>query len=234
MEQAAASLVLRADPWGGADAVGPGTRLHAPGTDAESRSSAMLSYSSPVQHPLRAVVQISRPRPEAGEPSGHGASLAWDRLPWLLGLGQQRSSDGVRHTPLVITYDDGRQRISVAWTEGRAPRAMRQRGAAPELLHYRNVFIGLAVRGMAKGDPDRVEWRAGLNLHRVAGDGVGHARPGSDTKLGLGMRYRLSRHVWTNLGAAWIHPQRGDNRWGMEATLTYSFQRDLRLPQGPR
>lgn len=235
MVQAAADLALRADPWDGAAAVGPGVRLHAPATDpsqrttdapacrAALRSSGMLSYGSPVQHPLRLVVQVSRPTAGACAPSGHGASLAWDRGPWLVGLGLQHSSDGVRHLPLVLAHDDGRQRIALAWTEGRG---LQRKDADP--VRYRNLFVGLTLRTMAKGDPERNEWRAGLNLHRVDG-GVG-----SDTKFGLGWRHRLSRHVWTNLGAAWIHPQQGTNRWGLEATLTYSFQRDLRLPQGPR
>lgn len=227
MEQAAAALVLRADPWGGAGTVGPGSRLHAPGTQAGIRSWGLLSYSSPLQHPVRAVLQASHPDPATGETTGYGASLAWDRLPWLLGVGLLHRSDGVRHVPLVAALDDGQRRITVAWTEGRG-----LSGAPPQLLAYRNLFIGLSLRTMAMGDPERNEWRAGLNLHRVDGDSGSGS--GSDTKLGLGWRHRLSRHVWTNLGAAWIHPQQGASRWGLEATLTYSFQRDLRQPQGPR
>lgn len=223
MAQAAASLVVRADPWSGADTVGPGTRLHALGTGADTRASAMLSYSSPLQHPVRAVLQVSRPRAETGALPGHGLSLAWDRLPWLVGLAMQRHSDGERDAPLVIAHDDGRHRIALAWTEGRG-----RTDAAPGLVGYRNLFIGLTLRTMEKGDPQRNAWRAGLNLHRVDG-GLG-----SDTKLGVGWQHRLSRRIWTNLGAAWIHPQQGQNRWGLEATLTYSFERDLRKPQGPR
>lgn len=227
MEQAAATLLLRTDPWAGADAVGPGSRLHAPRTEADPRSSAVLGYTSPPEHPVRLVLQASRPRQATGAAAGHGAALSWDRLPWLLGTGLQRSRDGVRYVPVVLAHDNGVQRLTLAWTDGRG---LADAAATP--VGWRNLFIGFTRRDMAKGDPTRIEWRAGLNLHQVDGDTDG--RLGSDMKVGAGVRYRLSRHVWTNLGAAWIHPRQGDKRWGLEATLTYSFQRDLRVPQGPR
>lgn len=221
IEQAASTLVQRADPWRGNGAASPGWRTYMAPAAVGTRSSGTVTYSTPVEPPLRATLQLGVPRREPSRRRELGGSIAWDRLPWLVGIGSHSWSDGSRATPLVVVHDSGTLRVSGALTLGRM---------GP--TEYRNLFVGASGYSMGTGDPQRQEWRVGFNQHRVEGGAMGAWQ--SDDKLSLGWRYRFSRHSWMALGAALIKPREHRSRTAFDLSLSYSFERDLRVPQWPR
>ena len=221
IEQAASALVQRADPWRGNGAASPGWRTYMTPAAVGIRSSNTITYATPAEPPLRATLQLGLPRLDPGQSREKGGSIAWDRLPWLVGIGWHAWSDGSRVTPVVVVHDSGTLRMSGALTLGRLG-----------LVDYRNLFVGASGYWMGKGDPQRQEWRVGFDRHRVDGGGIGAWQ--SDDKLSLGWRYRFSRHTWVALGAAWIKPREQPSRTAFDLSLSYSFERDLRVPQWPR
>jgi len=236
IEQAAWSLALRADPWGGSGTASPDWRLYvAPQPDA-TRSSGTVSYRSPADQPWQAVLQLGRPLGPQGSGHRSGGSLAWDRLPWLAGAGWQHWPDGSWAVPLVLAHDSGTLRWSAVLTHGRvaaaAVTAPAPALAAADGANYRNLFLGLSAPMMAKGDTERHEWRVGWNVHRVNGGSADDWV--SDSKFGVGWRYRWSARSWMALGAALVQPRHGASRAVFDLSLSYAFERNLRTPQWPR
>jgi predicted porin len=214
MDQPALTLLRRADPWGGHTEATPGRRAYLPPTKCATRSAGAVTYQSPTGHDLRFALQYGHPEPTEENQRRVGASLAWDQRPWLVGAGWQEWSDGSRALPLVLVHDSGGLRLSGAVTVGRAQRD-----------DYRNYFVGLSWPTMALGDPQRNEWRIGLN--RFDADG---ARP-SDWKLGAGLRHRFSRQFALLADLARSRRDGGATRTSFDLGLSYSFARDLRYPQ---
>lgn len=185
VEQAASSLVQRADPWRGSGAASPGWRTYLAAPAVGVRSSATVAYETPQELPLKARLNVSLRSHDAQQGREHGAAVMWDRLPWLVGLGWQVWPDGSRAMPLVVVHDSGALRWSGALTRGRLVQT-----------RYQNLFIAASGPIMATGDPERHVWRVGLDLHRVNGGGPPGWR--SEDKLGLGWRYRFSRRAWVS------------------------------------
>lgn len=221
IEQAASTLVQRADPWRGNGAASPGWRTYMAPAAVGTRSSGTVTYSTPVEPALRATLQLGVPRLQPGQRRELGGSIAWDRLPWLVGIGWHSWSDGSRATPFVVAHDSGTLRVSGALTLGRLG-----------LTEYRNLFVGASAYSMGKGDPQRQEWRVGFDQHRVEGGAMGAWQ--SDDKLSLGWRYRFSRHSWVAVGAALIKPREQRSHAAFDLSLSYSFERNLRVPQWPK
>lgn len=239
VEHEAWLLSLRADPWGGNGQASPQHRMFVlafdpakaiPGPPASfqaPRSPATVTWRSPDELPLRASLQWRRaPSPDV-QARGSSGSLAWDRLPWLVGVGWSHVGDGAWAVPLVVSHDDGVWRLSAAYTRGRAAV-----GSGGALREYENMFVGGAGTWMALGDPARHEWRVGMNWHRPEGRVLEAWR--GDVKLSAGWRYRFSRHAWVAVGAAWVRPDGAASRSAFDATLSYSFERNLWEPQRSR
>lgn len=238
-DHASRGLLLEADPWLGAGPLSPGDRLiplradtapdtHRCGptvTGAVSRHA--LTWRSPEQWPLRAAVQSFVDGGKADAPSGHGGALYWDRKPWLLGIAWSDMANGARALPLVLVHDSGTHRLALALSQGRVALA----NGAPA-RDFRNSLLSWSMPLMAKGDPQRHEFRAAFNKHRFEGAAV--AGWEGDDKWSLGWRYRLSSSAWLGMGGARVRPDTGPARWAYEATLNVAFERNLRLPQWPR
>ena len=220
-DQPAWLLSLRADPWGGNGTASPDWRSYVAPERGGNRSDGSITYQSPETEPVQLSLQTGRPLLSDTDRHGWGVSLAWDRLPWLVGVAWQTWPGNSWAVPLVAVHDTGTWRLSGAVTLGRVTGT-----------NYTNVFVGLSWPGMGKGDPERHEWRAGLNLHRVEAGAAGDWQ--SDLKLGAGWRYRFSKQTWVALGGAWVRPQQGPGRAVFDVSLTYSFERNLRTPQWPR
>ena len=221
IEQVAWLLAQRTDPWRSNGTASPTWRMYVIPERGTTRSSGAVTYTSPTEFPWRASVQVGRPLLSDPNSHGWGASLAWDRLPWLVGAGWQDWNGGSWALPLVVAHDSGTLRLGATLTTGRV-----------EGTGYRNLFLGVSAPFMSKGDPNRQEWRAGINLHRVDGGSFGDWH--SDTKLGVGWRYRFSRRSWIAIGGGLVMPREGASRTVFDSSLTYSFERDLRVPQWPK
>ncbi len=220
-DQPAWLLSQRIDPWSGSGTASPDWRTYVAPERGATRSSGAVTYTSRDESPWRVALQVGRPLLSQPDRHDSGVSLAYDRLPWLVGAGYQRWPGASWAQPMVVAHDSGTRRLAAAFTTGRF-----------QGTDYRNLFIGWSAPEMAKGDPARLEWRAGVNLHHVDGGRVGDWQ--SHTKFGLGGRYRLSHHAWFAWGGAWVKPRAGSGHAAADVSLTYAFERNLRVPQWPR
>lgn len=221
IDQAAWLLALRADPWRGSGTASPDWRSYVTPERGATRTGGSITYQSPQDHPLQISVQVGRPLLSDPDRHGWGTSLVWDQLPWLVGLGWQAWPGGSWALPVVVAHDTGIWRWSTAVTAGQLAGA-----------DYTNVFVGLSTPRMSKGTPEREEWRLGLNLHKVQAGQLGDWQ--SDFKLGAGWRYRFSRSAWVAVGGAWVRPQQAPSYAVFDISLTYAFERNIRVPQWPR
>ncbi len=223
-DQAAWLLALEADPWRGSGTASPDWRSYVAPERGATRSSHSVTVHTPDEWPLQATLQLGKPQLSDGS-HRWGGSLVWNRLPLLVGVGWQRWPGGAWALPLVAVHDSGEFRLGGAWTTGRVA------GVA-----YSNLFVGASAPFMAVGDPQKHEARIGINLHRVknqpAGADAGAWTP--EIKLGAGWRYRLSRRTWLAAGTGLVKPEVGAARQVFDISLTHTFERNLRAPQGPR
>lgn len=221
IDQAAWLLSLRADPWRGSGTASPDWRTYVAPERGATRTGDAITYQSPESEPFQVSVQTGRPLLSEPDRHGWGFSVVWDRLPWLVGVGGQTWPGDSWALPVVVGYDTGTWRWSTAITSGKVSGT-----------DYTNLFVGLTVPNMGKGDPERHEYRAGVNVHRLQAGVVGDWQ--SDVKWGAGWRYRFSRHTWIAVGGAWVRPQQGPSRTQFDFSLTYTFERNVRVPQWPR
>ena len=219
IDQAAWSLVLRADPWGGSGSASPDWRLYVPPEGRAQRWRTAATYASPAEHRLRLTLQYGEPLAQDGAGQRGGMSVAWDTPEWLIGAGWQSWPGDSQAMPIVVAHDTGSVRLSGALTIGRVAG-----------VDYRNFFLGLTNPVMAKGDPRRIEWRIGANRH-VVGKETGDWQ--SDTKISLGWRWRWTPQAWFAIGGALVRPRNAEARGVLDVSVGYSFERDLRRPQWP-
>lgn len=216
LDQPAVVLLRQADPWGGNTEATAGRRAYLSPTKCATRSAGSITYQTPTYWDWKFSLQVGYPEPYDESTYRTGLSIAWDRKPWLAGVGWQQWNDGSRALPVVLVHDSGTLRLSSAFTQGRA--------ATDE---YRNYFLGARWPVMAKGSPTRQEWLLGLN--RFDADGA----QTSDWKIAAGWRYHFSRQFAFLADVAQVRRGGGASQLVLDFGLSYGFARDLRWPQEP-